>query len=85
MIQDTSIAAFRTIQPQLGNRQREVLNGFSQYGAKTNLEMSVLLGRPINQITPRTNELVKMGYLQKLYTIQCTVSHMKAIAWVRIK
>ena len=41
-----------------------------------------MLGLPINQITPRTNELVKMGLVVEDKKRSCDVSGRKAIAWM---
>ena len=68
----------------LGKRQQEVYDGFLGNGVCTNLELSKLLGIPINQITPRTNELVKLGYVAEVEKRQCSVSGKKAISW-RVK
>lgn len=81
MIQDTSKEAYVGISAELGHRQRQVLDAFKQFGPHTNLEISRLLGLPINQVTPRTNELVKMGCLQSTIKRRCTISKKNAIVW----
>ncbi len=36
---------------------------------------------PINSVTPRTNELVKMGLLIEDCKRECSISGRKAISW----
>ncbi len=83
-VRQTSIEAYSRIKKELGKRQQEVYDGFLGNGTCTNLELSRLLGIPINQITPRTNELVKLGFVVEVEKRQCSVSGKKAIAW-RVK
>ncbi len=79
MIQQTSLTAFRSL--DLGSRQREVFDGFVRFGDCTNLELSISLGLPINQVTPRTNELVKSGAVLNKGKRRCGVSGRTVIAW----
>lgn len=77
----TSIQAFNEIKPELGARQLHVFETIKKLGTPTNLELSKYLRIPINQITPRTNELMKMGYVTECEKRACSVSGRKAIAW----
>lgn len=82
MIQQTSIKVYREeIEPALGLRQREVLNAFKQKENFTNSELADFLQRAINTITPRTNELVKLGLVREHSQRPCKVTGRKAIAW----
>lgn len=81
MIQDTSREAFHDIQPQLGQRQKEVLDAFYEHGPMTNTELSRKIGLPINMITPRTNELVKLGYVKQSHRRPCKITGRNAIVW----
>ena len=83
-VKQTSIEAYSRIKKELGKRQQEVYDGFLGNGTCTNLELSRLLGIPINQITPRTNELVKLGLVTDVEKRECGISGKKAIAW-RVK
>ena len=83
-VRQTSIEGYSRIKKELGKRQQEVYDGFLGNGTCTNLELSRLLGIPINQITPRTNELVKLGFVVEVEKRQCSVSGKKAISW-RVK
>ena len=84
MTQQTSIDAYHDLQGQsakLGNRQKAVLDAFVKYGACTNLEISTWTKIKINQVTPRTYELRKFGYIVKSHKRICSVSGRVAIAW----
>ena len=79
MIQSTSLDAYQNL--KIGKRQRVVFLAFWEYGAVTNLEISTWRKIPINQVTPRTNELVKMGYIVESHKRKCSISGRIAIAW----
>ena len=81
MIRDTSIEAYAAIHSTIGNRQREVLSALNQLDGATNLEISRHLDIPINQITPRTNELVKLEYVRVKKRRTCTISGRRCIEW----
>ena len=80
-IQQTSLDAFEQIRHELGERQILVYQAFKKHGLKTNLELSVLLEIPINQVTPRTNELVKKGFIKEKGRRPCSISGRNAIIW----
>ncbi len=84
MTRDTSEEAFNKIKPFLGNRQKLIYSFFKKYGACTNLEISTWQKIPINQVTPRTNELYKKGYLTIAQKRICSISGRTALSW-RIK
>ena len=79
MIQPTSLDAYQNL--KIGNRQRIVFDAFKNHGACTNLEIATWEKIPINQVTPRTNELVKMGYVAESHKRKCSISGRTAIAW----
>lgn len=81
MIQDTSRESFHNIQPQIGQRQKEVLDAFYEHGPMTNTELSRVIELPINMVTPRTNELVKMGYVKLSHRRPCKITGRSAIVW----
>lgn len=80
-MQETSLESFSNIQKELGTRQKIVYSGFARFGILTNLEISKCLNIPINQITPRTNELVNMGYLAPHSKRICSISGRRSICW----
>ncbi len=80
-VQQTSIDSFRSLQ-NLGARQKAILDIIaSKKNGITNLEISHISHIPINQVTPRTNELVKMGLVTKHQNRKCMVSGRTAICW----
>ena len=80
-MQRTSLEAYTEVKKTLGRRQIEVLNAFLG-GNATNAELADYLNRPINTITPRTNELVKKGLVKEHSKRWCAVTGHKAIAWI---
>lgn len=81
MKRQTSIQAYNDIKPQLGQRQQQIYDAIKKFGCPTNLELSKWLGIPINQVTPRTNELVKLGKVVEHEKRECSVSHRQALTW----
>lgn len=51
------------------------------HGPMTNLELAYCLHRPINTITPRTNELAKLGVLRDAGVRACRMSGRSAHIW----
>jgi len=82
MIQETSLDAFFDIKDSLPNSQRKVWSTLLDCVTPlTNLEVSKRSGIPINQVTPRMNELVKKGIVVQHSKRNCTVSGRIAITW----
>ena len=63
-VADTSLMAYDKVLESLGQRQRVILNGLKKYGPTTNKELSKCLGIEINKVTPRVQELRKLGMVQ---------------------
>lgn len=61
----TSKLAFKKINKKLGNNQMAVYRALKKLGHATDLEISDYLGKPINEVTPRRNELVDYGYVKE--------------------
>ena len=79
-VQQTSKDAYRFLD-NLSTRQSNVYVWIDMLGSPTNLEISNRSHIPINQITPRTNELVKMGFVTPYKKRRCGVSGRMAISW----
>lgn len=62
-VTDTSRRAYETVKPRLGAKQAQVLEVIRRAGdhGVTDEEISKALGWGINRVTPRRNELVKLG------------------------
>ncbi len=80
-IQSTSRLAYETIKPELGDRQRAVYEEIKKLQPCTNMEIGHSMYVSINNVTPRTNELVKMGYVHAWGKRECKITGRKAIAW----
>lgn len=80
-MRSTSLDVYQHIKPELGDRQKMVLETIRILGCPTNLELSKYLNIPINQITPRTNELVKMGKVTECEKRECSISHRTVYSW----
>jgi hypothetical protein len=81
MLRDTSLDAYQEIKKGLGKRQQLVYDIIKKLGCPTNLEMSKFSKVPINQITPRTNELVKLGFVTECEKRTCSVSGKTVWSW----
>lgn len=82
-VQQTSLFAFKTILPKLGERQREVLAVFENnpYRNYTNMELSKELGWGINRITGRVKELRDDDVLEEKEKRLCSETGFYVKAW----
>jgi len=78
-VQHTSIDAYYSL--NLSKRQSMIYYWINHLGNATNLEISHRSKIPINQVTPRTNELVKIGLVEPFEYRKCGVSGRRVIAW----
>lgn len=83
---DTSLDAWSGVKETLGPRQKAVLDAinyiiYTKNTYPTNLEISQFMGIPINSITPRTNELFKLGKIFLNGRRLCKVSKNMARTW----
>lgn len=60
-VRDTSIAAYKDILSGLPPKRARVLGIIKREKNVSNSELSVFLGWPINTVTPRVNELRRLG------------------------
>jgi len=82
MIRSTSLDAYNEIAPTLGKRQQLVLKAIKRASrAVSNRELAKYLGLEINQITPRVNELVKLGLVFADCKRVCRIGKRNAIHW----
>ena len=84
-MRDTSILAYYSVLESLGERQMEVLKAIDKIAPCSDLDISEYLGKPINTITPRRNELVYMGMVKESYTDISKQTGRRVIFWERIK
>lgn len=83
MQQDTSIRVYEDeVKPTLGERQKKVRELLLIYPTGlSNAEIGQHLGWEINRVTPRSNELVKMGVVIEAGKRQCTVTGRTVHTW----
>ena len=97
MIQQTSLDCYIEVQEDktaLAQSQQTVYDLIKRYDNLTDSEIASILNWGINRVTPRRNELVKMGVISKYHIRPCYCSlcvgnvemgispaHRAAIAW----
>ena len=81
MVTETSRAAYASIAHHINDKQREVLQALLEGGAMTNKEISRYMRREINTITPRTGELLKMGFIYKACEVPDFETGRRASRW----
>ncbi len=80
-IRQTQIDSFHDVKKSLGKRRAEVLDAIKILKNPTNTEISSHMKIPINQVTPRTNELVKLGLVIADGKVECSITHRTVMAW----
>ena len=78
-IQDTSLFAYSVATQNRGKKQKEVLDALRFFPDATNAEIAERLGWPVNRVTPRTGELIKMGLIFKVERRTCKATN--GTAW----
>lgn len=76
----TSILAYESLKKSLTTKQKIVLDCLIQ-SAKTNKQISQTLKKPINEITPRVGELVKIGCVVDLGRIRDSSTGRLCTLW----
>ena len=85
MIRSTSLESYSDIKPELGDRQKIVLEVIKILGCPTDLEIAKYLGyKDPNKIRPRRNELLKSGHIIECEKRECSISHRTVYSW-RVK
>ncbi len=82
MTQQTSTQAYKDIVPELGARQKKVLDLFtSREVLLTNNEIADKLGWRINTVTPRVWEVRQKGKLIERGKRPCRITGRTGITW----
>lgn len=81
MYQDTSRQAYASIVQRINEKQTAVLRALLEGGAMTNKELSRYMEMEINRITPRTGELVAMGFIREKERVPDFETGRRAIRW----
>lgn len=81
-MRSTSLDAFNEIKPELGDRQKIVLDAIKKLGCPTDLEIACYLGHSDpNKVRPRRNELMKAGIITECEKRECSISHRTVFSW----
>lgn len=78
MITKTSLDAYLEAIPQLPKSRKRVFEALSKLQYATNSMIANYLGWSINRVTPRTNELRKIGLIEKSHISWCPITKSKA-------
>lgn len=81
MIQETSRQSYAEVLKNIGEKQKFVLWGFSEFGISTDREMAKMLQVNVRSVAPRRLELVQLGYMSKVGSRRCAVSGKTAMIW----
>lgn len=84
MIQQTSLLAFQEVRKELGNRQKAVYLCLQDLQSANNTIIARKMHLSINQVTPRVNELRKMGRVVPDCIRECPITHKLTWFW-RVK
>ncbi len=80
-MRDTQLDAYDSIRTELSRRQFQVFEILGRLGVMSNRQLSVELRLPINQITGRTNELIKAGQIYEYDKVKDLITGRTVIRW----
>jgi len=81
-VRDTSRAAYKEIEPKLGDKQKLVLSTIKKAKRPVNnQEIALHLALPINTITPRTNELLSIEKVELAFKAIYPPTGRKVCYW----
>ena len=82
-MQNTSLLAFYQAEEEglLGDMQKKIYKAICAFPGRTDKELSIITGMPINCVTPRRNELVKKNYIWDAGTRKCSITKRLAHTW----
>lgn len=66
MMRQTSLQAYQHVRKAIGGRQQTVLSAILTLGISTDKHLAKFLQWPINCVTPRRGELVKLGLVKEM-------------------
>ncbi len=76
-----SLDAYERIRYSLPRRERQVYEAFAKIGPATNRQISIETDLEINQVTGRTNQLVKDGIIYGKDKVLDLISNVPATRW----
>ena len=80
-VKDTSLQAYAEVLENLGERQLEVYKALHELKEANNTMLSNHLNLSINNITPRINELRKLGLVKQSKKDICPYTKKLTIFW----
>lgn len=81
-VQDTSIQAYRSILPNIGEKQQLIYDTIrNMISPPTDAEMAKYLDVDTRVVAPRRNELMHLGSIIEVGKRKCTVTHKTAKIW----
>lgn len=86
-VTDTSAQVyFGEVLPRLGDKQKRVIKALQKSKRPVcNQEIAEYLGQPINTVTPRMNELVKLGMVRMAGKAVYPKTNRRVIYWGLMK
>ena len=84
MIQETSLEAYYDIKDKLGPMHRLILNVIKMYPNVSNHEISNIINKPINCVTPRVKELRVYGFVVQGSTKVDRKTGKSVMTWVAV-
>ena len=84
MIQETSLEAYKVLEPELGELQETVYNTIIEHPGMSNHDIARYLGWEINRVTPRVKELRDKGLVILSHHKEDDITKRKVIAWKTI-
>lgn len=84
MIQKTSLDSYLEIQPELGEMQRLVFNIIKLYPFSSNHDLSHIMEKPINSITPRVKELRDKGLVLHGGYKDDEITGKRVMTWITV-
>lgn len=83
-VQRTSLDAFQILQPELGTMQNMVFNVLKMYPYSSNHDLSRILRKPINTVTPRVKELRDKGMVLHSGYKKDEVTGKRVMTWITV-
>jgi len=81
MMIDTSLEAWTKVKDELSSRQKQVYNTIQKYPDHTNNELSKIMRIPLQSVTPRTGELLKLNKIKRVNRRACAVTGGNSWTW----
>ncbi len=85
MIQETSLEAYKVLEPELGQLQHTVLTTLFAYPGMSNHDLSRFLHWEINRVTPRVKELRDKGLVVHSHNKVDKITKRVVMCWKVVK